>query len=91
MKINIKVRFKNVHFWIQVALVALTTMIGYAGITGTEITTWPKLWKLIVDTFSNPYCLFLVAVSIWNAIYDPTTKGLGDSKQALNYNKPKED
>ena len=53
MKINIKVRFKNVHFWIQVALVALTTMIGYAGITGAEITTWPKLWKLIVDTFSS--------------------------------------
>jgi phi LC3 family holin len=38
---------------------------------------------------SNPYCLFLVVVSVINAINDPTTKGLKDSMQALTYNEPK--
>jgi phi LC3 family holin len=89
--INWKVRIKNPYFWGQIALTIIVTIIGYAGISGTEITTWKKLFDLIAMALSNPYCLFLVVVSVINAINDPTTKGLKDSMQALTYEKPKED
>lgn len=88
-KINWKVRAKNPYFWIQIAISIITPIIGYAGITGAEITTWAKLGDLIVMAISNPYCLVLVAVSVWNAINDPTTKGLSDSERALTYVEPK--
>ena len=90
-KINWKVRAKNPHFWIQVGTAIIVTIIGYAGISGSEVTTWGKLLDLIVMAISNPYCLMLVAAAVWNAINDPTTKGLSDSERALTYDKPNED
>lgn len=90
-KINWKVRAKNPHFWVQIAITVIVTIIGYAHISGSEITTWGKLLDLIVMAISNPYCLFLIASAVWNAIYDPTTKGIGDSERALTYDKPNED
>ena len=36
----------------------------------------------------NPYVLSLVAVSVWNTLNDPTTKGLGDSARAKSYTAP---
>lgn len=89
--LNLEVRAKNVHFWLQIAMTMLVTMLTYAGLTGSEITTWKKLADLIVATFSNPYCLFMVAVSVYNALVDPTTKGFKDSEQALTYKRPKEE
>lgn len=44
--------------------------------------------KLIVGAISNPYVLSLVAVSVWNTLNDPTTKGLGDSARAKSYTAP---
>ena len=32
----------------------------------------------------------MVLASLFNAITDPTTKGIGDSSIALTYNKPKD-
>lgn len=90
MKINWKVRVKNPHFWIQIALAVFSTILGYAGISGADVTTWGKLFELITMALSNPYCLFLIAVAVWNAINDPTTKGISDSDQALTYTEPKE-
>lgn len=90
-KINWKVRVKNPHFWIQILAAIIVTIIGYKGISGSEITTWGKLFDLIKMAVSNPYCLMLVAVAVWNAINDPTTKGLSDSERALTYTEPKED
>lgn len=90
MKINWKVRAKNPYFWIQIAVTIIVTVLGYAKISGAEVTTWAKVFELIKMVFTDPYCLSLVAVSVWNAINDPTTKGLKDSENALTYNKPKE-
>lgn len=89
MKINWKVRVTNWVWWAQIALAVLTPIIGYAGITAADITTWAALGELLLMAISNPYVLSLVAVSVWNAINDPTTAGVGDSKQALTYDKPK--
>ena len=38
---------------------------------------------------SNPYVVVMAAVSLFNAITDPTTKGIGDSHTALTYDVPK--
>ena len=42
------------------------------------------------NTFTNPYCLFLVASNVWAALNDPTTSGLSDSDRAKTYDKPLE-
>lgn len=86
--INWKVRVKNPHFWVQIVVTIVVTMLSYAGISGAEITTWGKLLDLIVATLSNPYCLVLILVAVYNAIIDPTTKGLKDSERALDYREP---
>ena len=88
MKINLKVRFKNPVFIAQFILAIFTPILAYAGLTAQDLTTWKALFDLIVDAISNPYVLSLVAVSVWNALNDPTTKGIGDSTNALLYNEP---
>ena len=86
---NFLVRFKNPVFIAQLVLAILTPMLAYAGLTAQDLTTWGALGNLIVGALSNPYVLTLVAVSVWNALTDPTTAGLGDSTQALTYTEPK--
>ena len=90
MKINLKVRFKNPVFYAQLGLSILTPILTYLGLTVSDITTWAKLGDVLVQAVSNPYVLILVGVSVYNALVDPTTKGFGDSEQALTYNKPKQ-
>lgn len=44
------------------------------------------MFDLIVNAISNPYVLSLIAVSVWNALNDPTTEGiLNDSDAAMTY------
>lgn len=89
--INLKVRFKNPVFVIQVVLAVLTPILAYAGLTAQDLTTWGALGKLLLEAISNPYVLSLVVVSVWNAINDPTTSGVSDSAKALEYTEPKKD
>ena len=88
MKINFKVRLKNPVFIAQIILAILTPILAYAGLTMQDITTWKTLGDLMMNALSNPYVLGLVGVSVWNAINDPPTKGIGDSTNALLYNEP---
>ena len=44
---------------------------------------------MLMDAVKNPVVIVSVAVSVFNAINDPTTKVLSDSAHALGYNKPK--
>ncbi|WP_096269413.1 phage holin [Paucisalibacillus globulus] len=91
MKINWKVRFKNPVFYTQLILSILVPIIGYMGIRFEDLTTWVVLGDVLVQALSNPYVVALVLVSVWNALNDPTTKGLSDSIQARNYKKPRGD
>ena len=84
MKLNLPVRLKNPVFWAQLGLALLTPVLAYFGLTGADITSWPMLGQ----TLSNPYVCVLAAVSVWNALNDPTTAGLGDSEQAMGYSRP---
>lgn len=90
MKINLKVRLKNPVFIAQIILAIFTPILAYAGLTMQDITTWKALGDLIVNAISNPFVLILAIQSVWNAINDPTTKGVGDSANALLYGKPNE-
>ena len=85
---NIKVRVKNPVFWVQIFLSILTPILAYAGLTTQDLTTWAKLGEVLIMALSNPYVLGLVALSVWNALNDPTTKGITDSKRAMEYEKP---
>lgn len=90
-KINWKVRAKNVQFWITIALAIFAPLFAYYGISGADLTTWQSVGHLIKDAVSNPYVLVIIAVSVYNAILDPTTAGIADSKRALSYKKPNKD
>lgn len=89
MRLNLTVRFKNPIFIAQLILSIITPILAYAGLTAQDLTTWKTLWDLIVGAVSNPYVLGLVVVSVWNALNDPTTSGVGDSANALTYTEPK--
>lgn len=86
---NFKVRFKNPIFIAQFILAILTPILAYAGLTVQDLTSWSKLGQLLINALSNPYVLGLIAVSVWNALNDPTTAGITDSKQAMTYQIPK--
>lgn len=85
MSINWKVRIKNKSFWLALipALLLLVQVcaapFGYAwdfGVLNSQLTA-------IVNA------LFAV-LAILGIVADPTTRGMGDSEQALSYEKPKE-
>ena len=46
--------------------------------------------ETFVQAVSNPYVVVMALVSLFNAITDPTTRGIGDSTTALTYKNPKE-
>ncbi|MBN6887456.1 phi LC3 family holin [Cytobacillus horneckiae] len=83
--INWKIRFKNPLFISQLLLSFIVPILGYFGLTAQDITTWASLFSLVVDAFSNPYVVVLVIISVWNAVTDPTTKGIQDSSLAKRY------
>lgn len=89
MKINLKVRFKNPIFIAQLFLAVLTPILAYAGLTMQDLSTWNALLNLISDAVKNPYVLGLVAISVWNALNDPTTEGVSDSNNAMKYSTPR--
>ena len=89
MNINWKVRMKNPVFWVQVVVAIVLPILAYFGLSWDDMTTWGAIGKVLIDAVKNPVVIVAVIVSVWNAINDPTTKGLSDSAQALTYDKPK--
>lgn len=88
---NLKVRFRNPVFLAQIFLSVLMPVLTYSGLTVQDITTWQTLGNLLYNALGNPYVLGLIAVSVWNALTDPTTAGLGDSSRAMTYERPYKD
>lgn len=88
MKINWKVRFRNPYFLAQIGVAILMPILAYLGLSVEDLTTWGKVGQVLLEAVSNPYVLGIVAVSVFNAIQDPTTKGLSDSEKALTYTEP---
>lgn len=88
MKINWKVRFKNPVFIANLAIAIVLPILAYMGMSWDEVTSWSIFGKLLFGAIQNPVIVVAIIVSVWNALNDPTTKGLSDSEGALTYTKP---
>lgn len=89
MKINWDVRLANPVFLANIVLAVVLPILAYFGLEWDDITSWPALLNILIDAVQNPVVVVAVIVSVWNAINDPTTKGLSDSTMALQYRKPR--
>ena len=88
MKINWKVRLRNPVFWAEVAAAAVLPILAQLGLSWEDMDTWAALWEALTAAVKSPVILIAVAVSVWNAVNDPTTRGLSDSERALGYHEP---
>lgn len=88
MKINWKVRLKNPTWWFCIVASIVMPIITYFGLELKSFTTWDIVFDTLINAISNPYVVFTALFSLFNAVVDPTTKGLSDSFQALNYSLP---
>ncbi|MGN7478931.1 phage holin [Solibacillus silvestris] len=91
MKINWKVRFKNPYFYAALFLAIVAPVGVYFGVNTEDLTSWSMVGALAKQAILNPYVVVTVFVSVATFLIDPTTKGFGDSRQALRYDKPKDD
>ena len=82
-KINWTIRKQNPMFYIQLILSVFVPVLAYLGINWSEVTTWGTFFEVIMAAISNPYCLSIVAVSLFNTIVDTSSPGVNDSKQVL--------
>lgn len=83
IKLNWKIRSQNPMFYLQIVLSFLIPVLGYFGLNWSEMTTWGSLFDMLYDAFSNPYCLSIALVSVFNAVVDSTSPGIGDSEHVL--------
>lgn len=85
-KINWKVRIKNKQFWLSL-IPAVLLLIQVAAVPFGYNFKLDVLNKQLLDIVN---ALFVV-LTILGIVTDPTTQGITDSQQALNYHKPKSD
>ncbi len=84
--INWKVRAKNKAFWLALVPAFLLLIQAVAQVFNISL----DFTNLNKDLLGVVNALFTV-LAIVGVVADPTTKGVGDSTQALTYSKPKED
>jgi phi LC3 family holin len=86
--INWKIRFLNKTFLLQVLGALFLPLLAYQGMAMEDLTSWSSVGDLFKKAFTNPYLLAITAWSVFNAVTDPTVKGVGDSLRARAYEKP---
>lgn len=82
--INWKVRIKNKNFWVALIPAILLLIQAIASVFGFVIDFTDISGKLLAVV--NAVFTVLAIVGI---VTDPTTKGVGDSEQAMTYTEPK--
>ena len=83
MKIDWSVRFKNPTFIVSLLVGVFLPILTYYGMNWNEMTTWNAIWDLLVEAIKNPVVVVSVIVSVYNAIIDPTTKGISDAEKNI--------
>ncbi len=86
MKINWTVRINNKNFWaalIPAVLLLIQVVAEVFGFTLDLGDMGEKLMAVINALFA--------VLAILGIVTDPTTEGLGDSRQAMGYEVPKQD
>lgn len=84
MKINWTVRFKNKTFWLALVPAVLLLVQVVAAVFGIDLNLDALGDKLLAVVNA----LFAV-LTILGVVTDPTTVGISDSRQAMEYDKPK--
>ena len=84
MKINWKVRIKNKVFWLALIPALLLPAQVVAAVFGIDLNLDALGDKLLAVVNA----LFAV-LTILGVVTDPTTAGISDSRQAMEYDKPK--
>ena len=82
--INWIVRVKNKTFWISFIPAVLLLIQVVAAVFGYQLDLG-ELGNRLLDVVN---ALFAV-LALLGVVTDPTTEGVGDSQQALNYETPK--
>lgn len=83
--INWNVRFRNKNFWLAFIPAVLLLIQGLASLFGFTLELGEigsRLLAVVNQVF--------VLLAILGIVNDPTTEGIGDSTQALEYQFPKE-
>lgn len=83
--INWQVRIKSKQFWLSLIPAVLLLVQVVAAVFGFELDLG-DIGNRLLDVVN---ALFAV-LAILGIVVDPTTAGVGDSAQALTYDKPKE-
>ena len=73
-----KSRATNIPFWVNIALAVFVPVGAYFGLSATDITNWDIVIDTAIKAISNPYVCGTILVGIWNAVHNPTTKGITD-------------
>lgn len=85
MSINWKVRIKNKAFWVAIIPAALLLIQQVCAVVGVQLD-FGELQAQLVAIIGTVFSL----LAILGIVADPTTKGMGDSEQAMTYDEPKE-
>lgn len=86
MKINWKVRIKNKVFWLALVPAVLLLVQVVAAVFGYELHI-----EAIGDKLTAVINALFAVLAILGVVTDPTTAGVSDSKQAMEYEKPRAD
>ena len=88
-KINWLVRVRNPVWWVHIAFALLAPVVAYYGINLQSLTSWGVLGQIAAEAVRNPYVIGCALVSAWNAVYDPTSKGLFDCPRVMEQQVPR--
>ena len=86
MKINWTVRLKNKTFWLALVPAVLLLIQVVAAVFGYELHI-----EAIGDKLTAVINALFAVLAILGVVTDPTTAGVSDSKQAMEYEKPRAD
>lgn len=83
--INWTVRIKNKSFWLTLIPAVILLVQAVAALFGFQLEL-EGIQQQILDIVNAAFAV----LAVLGIVTDPTTKGIGDSQQALTYDKPKE-
>lgn len=86
MKINWGVRFRNKNFWMAAVPAVILLIQVVAAVFGHEFD-FGDIGNRLMDVVNAVFAL----LAILGIVTDPTTSGLSDSNQAMEYVEPKKD
>lgn len=84
--INWVVRIKNKNFWLAFIPAVLLLVQTVAAVFGYTLD-FGDLGNRLIAVVNAVFGVLVIL----GVVVDPTTQGVGDSRQAMNYKEPKED